>query len=208
MNSIDYKIKIFCVDKPIDLDNNLNILNNKIKTEKNKYKLKLLEEDYDFISSLNNKKSVVNREFYLILEETAENENLLNQKINDLIQEFSSIGLKAEKIASEEWRELLFVLLNPVSSLDLFKKDATTINRSFKERISPTGLKIGEKEVILGDAHISVVTLISYPSMVNVGWLGAVANIHHTRMTMTISPMDTQEISNTLKKVFQKQSPK
>lgn len=110
------------------------------------------------------------------------------------------MGLKAEKISSEEWRELLFVLLNPVSSLDLFKKDATTINRSFKERIAPNGLKISEKEVVLGDAYISVVTLISYPSMVNVGWLGAVANIHHTRMVMTISPMDTQEISNTLKK--------
>lgn len=110
------------------------------------------------------------------------------------------MGLKAEKISSEEWRELLFVLLNPVSSLDLFKKDATTINRSFKERIAPNGLKISEKEVILGDAYISVVTLISYPSMVNVGWLGAVANIHHTRMVMTISPMDTHEISNTLKK--------
>ncbi len=149
---------------------------------------------------MNNKKSVVNREFYLILEETSDNENLLNQKVNDLIQEFSSMGLKSERISSEEWRELLFVLLNPVSSLDLFKKDATTINRSFKERIAPNGLKISDKEVILGDAHISVVALISYPSMVNVGWLGAVANIHHTRMVMTISPMDTHEISNTLKK--------
>ena len=36
--------------------------------------------------------------------------------------------------------------------------------------------------------------------MVSVGWLGAVANIHHTRMVMTISPTNTQEISNTLKK--------
>ena len=91
-------------------------------------------------------------------------------------------------------------MLIPVSSLDIFKKDATTINRSFKERIAPKGLKINEKDLILGDAHVSIVTLISYPSMVSVGWLGAVANIHHTRMVMTISPTNTQEISNTLKK--------
>lgn len=200
LNSIDYKVKIFCIDKPINLENNLNILGSKIKQENNKYKTKLLEEDYDFISSLNNKKSVVNREFYLIIEEDAENETLLNQKINDLIQEFSSMGLHAEKVCSEEWRELLYVILNPVSSLDIFKKDATTINRSFKERIAPKGLKIGEKDLILGDAYVSVVTLVSYPSMVSVGWLGAVANIHHTRMVMTISPTNTQEISNTLKK--------
>lgn len=125
---------------------------------------------------------------------------MLKQKLNDLIQEFSSIGLSANIVSSEEWRELLYVILNPVTSLDSFKKDATSITRSFKERIAPTGLKIGEKDLILGDAYISIVTLRSYPSMVNVGWLGAVANVDRTRMTITISPMNTQEISTTLKK--------
>ena len=200
LNSIDYPIKIFCVDKPINLDNNLNILGSKIKQTKNKYKIKLLEEDYDFISSLNNRKSVVNREFYLIVEEDLSNENLLNQKVNDLIQEFSSIGLTSFRVSSEEWRDLLYVLLNPVSSLETFKKDGTSINHSFKERIAPKGLKFSEKDLILGDAYVSVLTLVSYPSLVNIGWLGAVANVNNTRMVMTISPTDNQEISNTLKK--------
>lgn len=200
LNSIDYPIKIFCVDKPINLDNNLNILGSKIKQTKNKYKIKLLEEDYDFISSLNNRKSVVNREFYLIVEEDLANENLLNQKVNDLIQEFSSIGLTSFRVSSEEWRDLLYVLLNPVSSLETFKKDGTSINHSFKERIAPKGLKFSEKDLILGDAYVSVLTLVSYPSLVNIGWLGAVANVNNTRMVMTISPTDNHEISNTLKK--------
>jgi len=52
----------------------------------------------------------------------------------------------------------------------------------------------------LGDAYASVLTLRTYPSMVGIGWLGAVANVNHTRMVMTISPMDAYEISNTLKK--------
>lgn len=200
LNSIDYPIKIFCVDKPINLDNNLNILGSKIKQTKNKYKIKLLGEDYDFISSLNNRKSVVNREFYLIVEEDLANENLLNQKVNDLIQEFSSIGLTSFIVSSEEWRDLLYVLLNPVSSLETFKKDGTSINHSFKERIAPKGLKFSEKDLMLGDAYVSVLTLVSYPSLVNIGWLGAVANVNNTRMVMTISPTDNQEISNTLKK--------
>lgn len=200
LNSIDYPIKIFCIDKPINLDNNLNILGSKIKQTKNKYKIRLLEEDYDFISSLNNRKSVVNREFYLIVEEDLANENLLNQKVNDLIQEFSSIGLTSFRVSSEEWRDLLYVLLNPVSSLEIFKKDGTSINHSFKERIAPKGLKFSEKDLILGDAYVSVLTLVSYPSLVNIGWLGAVANVNNTRMVMTISPTDNQEISNTLKK--------
>ena len=188
------------MDKPINLDNNLNSLGSKIKTEKNKYKQKLLEEDYDYIKFLNSQRSVVNREFYLIVEETKDNEKLLKQKLNDIIQEFNSISLVAEMISSEEWRELLYLILNPCTSLDIFKKDATGVTRSFKERIAPTGLKIGEKDLILGDSYISIVTLRSYPSLVNVGWLGAVANVEHTRMVMSISPMDTFEISNTLKK--------
>ncbi len=200
LNSIDYPIKIFSIDKPINLDDNLNTLGSKIKVEKNKFKQQLLEEDYDYIRFLNNQKSVVNREFYIIVEESSNNEKLLKQKINDLIQEFISIGLSAELVLSEEWRELLYIILNPVTSLDSFKKDATGINRSFKEKIAPTGLKISEKDLIFGDAYISVITLRSYPSMVSVGWLGAVANVDHTRMVVSISPMNTQEISTTLKK--------
>ena len=200
LNSIDYKIKIFCIDKPINLESNLNILGTKIKNESNNYKLKLLEEDYEYLNNLHNQKSVVTREFYLVIEEESTNETLLNQKINDLVQEFSSIGMSAKKILSEEWRDLLYIILNPVSSLNIFKNNATTISCSFKERIAPSGLKINEKDLVLGDAHISIITLISYPSIVDVGWLGAVANVNHTRMVMTISPTDTIEISNTIKK--------
>lgn len=199
LNALDYPIKIFSIDKPIDLGDNVNILGSKIKLEKNKHKVKLLEEDYNFMKDLNNKKWVVNREFYLILEEDLENEQLLMQKTNDLIQEFSSMGLSSIRISSEEWRELLYIILNPVNSLEVFKKDAT-VTRSFKEKIAPNGLKIGEKDIILGDAYVSIVTLRTYPSVVDVGWLGAVANVNHTRMVMTINPMDTFEISNTLKK--------
>lgn len=200
LNSIDYTIKIFSIDKPINLDENLNILGSKIKSTTNKNKVKLLEEDYNFIQDLNNKKWVVNREFYLIIEESIDNEQLLTQKTNDLIQELISIGLFSTRVSSEEWRELLYIIINPVSSLEIFKKDATSINKSFSERIAPNGLKIGEKDIILGDAYVSVVTLHTYPSIVGVGWLGAVANVNHTRMVMTISPTDTLEISNTLKK--------
>ena len=200
LNSIDYSIKIFSIDKPINLEDNLNILGAKIKSETNKNKIRLLNEDYNFVNELNNKKWVVNREFYLIIEEDIANENLLKQKINDLVQEFTSIGLFSKQVSSEEWRDLLYIILNPVSSLENFKKDATTINRCFKDKIAPHGLKIGEKDIAMGDAFVSVVTLRTYPSIVGTGWLGNVANVNHTRMVMTISPMDSLEISNTIKK--------
>ena len=200
LNGIDYPFKILSIDKPINLDNNLNILDQKIKTETNKNKKILLEEDYSFISNLNNKKWVVNREFYLIIEEDKENEKLLQQKITDLVHDFTSIGLASYQVSSEDWRDLLYIVLNPVNSLEVFKNDGSGVTRSFKDKIAPSGLKIGEKDIILGNAYISILTLRTYPSNVNVGWLGDVCNVNHTRMTITISPMNSYEISNTLKK--------
>ena len=73
LNSIDFPIKIFSIDKPIVLDDNVNILNTKIKKEYNKNKIKILEEDLNYIESLNHKGKVVNREFYLIVEESNDN---------------------------------------------------------------------------------------------------------------------------------------
>lgn len=200
LNSIDYPIKILSVDRPIQLDENINILNTKIKQETNKAKVKILNEDLDYINTLNTDKEVVNREFYLLVEENSDNEKLLKQKLSDILIELNSMRLSSSIITSEEWRDILFIILNPTTPLDIFKKDATGITRSFKEKISPRGLKITERDIILGDAYMSVVTLVTYPSYVGHAWLGAVANVNHTRMCITISPMDTSEISKTLKK--------
>jgi Domain of unknown function DUF87. len=200
LNGIDFPIKIMSVNKPINLDKNINILGTKLKNETNKNKAKLLEEDYKFIETLNSDKSAVNREFFLIVEETIDNEQLLKQKLNDLIQEFNVIGLPSSLITSEEWRDILYVSLNPLTSLDSFKKDASGITRSFKEKIAPTGIKIGEKDCIVDNAYTSVVTVISYPSMVDIGWLGTLSNVNNTRMMLSVSPLDSFEISNTLKK--------
>lgn len=200
LNSIDYPIKILSVDRPIQLDENINILNTKIKHETNKAKVKILNEDLDYINTLNTDKEVVNREFYLLVEENSDNEKLLKQKLSDILIELNSMGLSSSIITSEEWRDILFIILNPTTPLDIFKKDATGITRSFKEKISPRGLKITERDIILGDAYMSVVTLVTYPSYVGHAWLGAVANVNHTRMCITITPMDTSEISKTLKK--------
>lgn len=200
LNSIDYPIKILSVDRPIQLDENINILNTKIKHETNKAKVKILNEDLDYINTLNTDKEVVNREFYLLVEENSDNEKLLKQKLSDILIELNSMGLSSSIITSEEWRDILFIFLNPTTPLDIFKKDATGITRSFKEKISPRGLKIAERDIILGDAYMSVVTLVTYPSYVGHAWLGAVANVNHTRMCITITPMDTSEISKILKK--------
>ena len=187
LNYIDYPIKIMSVDRPIQLDENINILNTKLRQETNKSKIKILNEDLDYINTLNADKEIVNREFYLLVEESSDNEKLLKQKLNDILIELNSMGLTSSIISSEEWRDILYLILNPITSLDIFKKDATGNNSSSKEKTAPSGLKLAEKDLILGDVYMSIVTLITYPSYVGHGWLGAVANVNHTRMCITIT---------------------
>ena len=102
LNSIDYPIKILSVDRPIQLDENINILNTKLRQETNKSKIKILNEDLDYINTLNADKEIVNREFYLLVEESSDNEKLLKQKLNDILIELNSMGLTSSIISSEE----------------------------------------------------------------------------------------------------------
>lgn len=142
LNSIDYPIKILSVDRPIQLDENINILNTKIKQETNKAKVKILNEDLDYINTLNTDKEVVNREFYLLVEENSDNEKLLKQKLSDILIELNSMGLSSSIITSEEWRDILFIILNPTTPLDIFKKDATGITVLLRKKYLLEGLKL------------------------------------------------------------------
>ena len=54
LNSIEYPIKIFSIDNPINLTHNLEILNKKLVNNTNVYKQKVLEEDYQDINLIEN----------------------------------------------------------------------------------------------------------------------------------------------------------
>ena len=200
LNKLDYPIKLISLDKNISLDSHIDNLNNLVNLESNKGRKKLLQEDLDYLNTLKYKERLFNKEFYFIIEEEKENERLLTQKINDLIRDFNAIGLQSEMVESEEWRDLIYMYLNPLNSVENFKNDTLSLSKPFKERIAPLGLKINERDLMVGDAWISIVSVVTYPTNVSIAWLGEIINIPNTRMTMTITPMDTMAISNTLKK--------
>ena len=197
---MDYQIKILSIDKPIDLTSNLETLNTILKAETNIAKSNLLKEDIEFAENISNQNFIYNRDFYIVINEPNNNEVMLRQKINDIIVNLNSIGLNSEMVSSDEWRELLYLLFNPTSSLDVFKKTSNSINTSFKEKIAPTGLKWSDRDAIIGDSYVSVITVNTYPSLVGIGWLGAVSNINNTRISISITPMDSFEVSKTLRK--------
>lgn len=200
LNKIDYPIKIVSLDKNISLEEQIDYLNNKINTETNNGRKKLLAEDLNYLNSLKHNEILSNKEFYLLVEEEKDNERLLTQKLNDLIRDFNSIGLQSEIVESEEWREIIYMYLNPLNSIENFKTDSLSLTKPFKERISPLGIKVNDKELMIGDSWVSIVSVVTYPTNVMLGWVGEIVNVPNTRMTMTLTPMDTFAISNTLKK--------
>ncbi|MDD3453535.1 MAG: ATP-binding protein [Bacilli bacterium] len=197
---MDYPIKILSIDNPIDLTNNIESLKSLSKQESDINKSILIEEDINFAENIFSQNFIFNREFYIIIANETNDEKLLKQKINDIVLELNSIGLNSEMITSEDWRNLLFSLLNPTISLDVFRKTSNSINNSFKEKIAPAGLKWNERDIEVGDAYASIVTVNTYPSIVDVAWLSYISNINNTRMCMTITPIDSLEVSKNLRK--------
>lgn len=197
---MDYPIKILSIDNPIDLTNNIDALKSIKKSEIDNNKNNLLEEDINFAENIFSQNFIFNREFYIIIGNQIDDEKLLKQNINDIVLELNSIGLSSEMISSEDWRNLLYSLLNPTNSLDVFRKTSSSINNSFKEKIAPMGLKWNERDMIIGDAYASIVTVNTYPSLVDVAWLSYVSNINYTRMCISVTPIDSFEVSKNLKK--------
>jgi energy-coupling factor transporter ATP-binding protein EcfA2 len=197
---MDYPIKILSIDNLIDLTSNIESLKSLSKQELDINKKELLEEDINFAENIFSQNFIYNREFYIIIANETNDEKLLKQKVNDIVLELNSIGLNSEMIKSEDWRNLLFCLLNPTSSLDVFRKTSNSVNNSFKEKIAPIGLKWNERDIVVGDTYASIVTVNTYPSIVDTAWLSYISNINNTRMCMTITPIDSLEVSKNLRK--------
>lgn len=53
---------------------------------------------------------------------------------------------------------------------------------------------------MINDIYASVITVNTYPSFVNIAWLSGLSNLKNTRMSIIVTPMDSHEVSKTLKK--------
>ena len=89
-----------------------------------------------------NNNLVNNREFYLLIDEDKDNVKLLKSKINDIISQLSNIGLSSSQAKTDEIKELLFVYLNPTSSLEVFRQDSSL--KTLKEKIAPIASRINK----------------------------------------------------------------
>ncbi|MDD2495325.1 MAG: DUF87 domain-containing protein, partial [Tissierellia bacterium] len=195
---MNYKFQILSMDTKIDMNDNLNELRSKLSNEKNVNKQKLLKEDIEYVDLINKVSNMKNRDFYILI--TDKGENILKQKINDLVLKFNAINLRSEMINSDELRNLIYSSLNPTKSIEIYQNEGKLINKTFKDKISPFCLKFNERDILINDNYVSIITVNTYPSFVNIAWLSSLSNLENTRMSIIVSPMDSSEVSKTLKK--------
>ena len=100
--SLEYPFKILAVDKPVSLSEHIQNLIYLSKHTDNEIKKQLLDEDIKYAEKIMNNNLVNNREFYLLIDEDKDNIKLLKSKINDIVLQFSNIGLLAEQAKTNE----------------------------------------------------------------------------------------------------------
>lgn len=196
--SLEYPFKILAVDKPVSLSEHIQNLIFLSKHTDNEIKKQLLDEDIKYAEKIMNNNLVNNREFYLLIDEDKDNIKLLKSKINDIVLQFSNIGLTSEQAKTDEIRELLFTYLNPYSSLEIFKQDSSL--KTLKEKIAPIALKFNDKDLLLGECYATSLIIDTFPSYTRGSWLGMLSNIKNTRMMISVNPMDSLEVNKTIKK--------
>lgn len=196
--SMNYKYQILSMDSKIDLNDNINELKSKVNLEKDINKQKLLIEDIEYSELINKIGNMKNRDFYILI--TDNNEHNIKQKLSDLVLKFNAINLRSETIKSDELRELIYTSLNPSKSIELYYNENKLINRTFKDKICPFCLKFNERDICINDNYVSIITVNTYPSFVNIAWLSTLSNIENTRMSIIVTPMDSYDVSKTLKK--------
>lgn len=196
--SLEYPFKILTLDKPLSLTDHIENLVYLSKNSNNKFKRRLLEEDIQYSEKIINKNLVNNREYYLLIDEDANNVKLLKSKINDIVSQLCNIGLTSEQVKTDEIKELLFTFLNPNESIEIFKQDSSL--KSLNEKIAPIAMKFNEKDILLGDYYATSMIVDTFPSSARGSWLGMLSNIQNTRMIISVNPMDNVEVSKTLRK--------
>lgn len=108
-NSIDYEFWIVVADRPVDINvylSELQLLYNKISDTK---KRKLIMEDINKANMFMNN-NVVDTEYFLLFKD--KNNDILQKRIRNLINNFASAGLTAFQTNNDDLRTILDNFLN------------------------------------------------------------------------------------------------
>lgn len=121
LNGENEEIQIFCIGRPVDLTNYLDWLQNKVSTETDFLKKRLLKNFISMAALTASSGETIERRFYVIISKPAgsKNEADLLVRLNDLKTKFSAASLECNICQDDELLDLYVLFVNPVqASLD------------------------------------------------------------------------------------------
>lgn len=114
LNSLTDEIQIFCIGRPVDLNEYLNLLRNKIYTEKNFTKKTILKKYFNYAAEISVRGEITEKFFYIILKN--KNLNELEIKTGEIIEKFSSINIKSYICNEKEILDLYCLFAYPMQA--------------------------------------------------------------------------------------------
>ncbi len=114
LNSLTDEIQIFCIGRPVDLNEHLNLLRDKIYTEKNFTKKTILKRYFNYAAEISVRGEITEKNFYVILKN--KNLNELAIKTNEIIEKFSLINIKSYICNEKEILDLYCLFAYPMQA--------------------------------------------------------------------------------------------
>lgn len=108
-NQVDFEFWIICADRPVDINiflSQLQLLYNQVQ---NPAKRKLIIQDINKANMFMNN-NIVDTEFFLLFKE--KDDDLIQKRIRNLINNFASAGLNAHQVTNDDLRMILDNFLN------------------------------------------------------------------------------------------------
>jgi len=113
-NSVCEPMQIFCIGRPVDLSEYLNLLHMRIKGEKNFTKKTVLKKYFNYAAGISARGEMTERMFYIVIRKNDLKE--LEELAQEIIYKFSSAGLKCDICGENELLDLYCLFAYPMQA--------------------------------------------------------------------------------------------
>jgi len=127
----------------------------------------------------------------------------LNQRVDQVVNGLSSIGLRAVPLDSNELVEFFFNLYNPQASEkarpEIVKENMGPAEA--KNIVAPAALEIKPTHLKLGEQYVKTLFILTYPRYLSTGWFAPIINLPELfDVSMFVHPVDSAVALKHLKK--------
>ncbi|MBS3106414.1 ATP-binding protein [Candidatus Woesearchaeota archaeon] len=207
LNALDFPIQIFIGTNSLNLDAYINALQMRAETvaqdTKNKLYLKHFESYKKHLLGTIQKKSVLDRSFYIIIPETTS----LDVQVSVVLQQLSSLNLAVRRLENDEMMQTLAGCFHDLLQ-DRTKNPGEQAgpDNSLHALIAPPSLTFRPDHLTIGEKLCRIVAAHGYPRNVEPGFLDKIITLNGIfDLSIFIEPVPIEDMMVILNKELQKQ---